>query len=139
MIKKLFIKSMLFLVFFSAMLQATRLEVSDQELEAQEKIFSSKIDFYRAFKIAVLSFFNNGDDSESLRALISDKYSSQEQIQEELDRIFNDEQTVIKLVTSAISIVRLALKYLTKIGFLCLKSKTATIFFMPLLTVITLV
>lgn len=98
MIKKTSAISFICLTLCASYLSASKLDASDNEIETQENAFTSKIDFYKAFRAAMHSYYDNSEDDESLLAFVLEKYPNKAQAQAELDRIFNDDNTTIRLV-----------------------------------------
>jgi len=97
MVKKISAISLAYLLLCAGFLSASRLDASDSEIERQEGAFSSPIFFYKALKAAIHSYYNHSEDEESLLAFALEKYPNKKQAQAELDRLFYDDKTTLRL------------------------------------------
>ncbi len=78
--------------------QRSKLEVSDNEIERQEKSFSSKVFFLQLLKMLLLAIIAIAMTMKASSRLHSINIPTKEQAQAELDRIFNDDKTILRLV-----------------------------------------
>lgn len=94
-------KNIIFFLLLASTLSAAKLEINEDEIWRQEESFSSKVPFGQAYFSAIMGIFNNGDDNESLLALVTEKYPDKEQRDTELSRIMDDQETIIKMLTAS--------------------------------------
>jgi hypothetical protein len=83
-------------------LNAVIFDVTDYEIDLQEKIYISEVKFCDAFQDALFNLLYNDKDSESLAALLSERYpeKNKKDIYAELDMLINDSESVLKLITA---------------------------------------
>jgi len=101
MLKKKAALSFLLIIFSANFTQALRLEIKAEERDKQEKAFSASLTFAQAFEQALISFFTQSLDEESLLAVLIDKYPAQELMQSKLKQILDDNTTTLRLLSSS--------------------------------------
>jgi hypothetical protein len=95
---KISVASFVFFALLASFLSAAKLDYIHDEIEKQERDFSSAVRFDEAFQAAMISFYNNSEHDESVLALLMENFPTKSEAKLELDRIINEENTIVRLV-----------------------------------------